>query len=71
MTSDLIRDRGCGPEISGTRITVYDLLPHFLQPDDTESYICKLYDLTPEQVAAARAYVISRPGGGAGPPFAN
>ncbi len=59
MTTDLIHDRGRGPEISGTRITVYSLLPHFLQPEDTESYICKLYDLTPEEVAAARAYVLN------------
>ncbi len=61
MTSDLIHDRGRGPELVGTRITVYDLLVHFLEPDDTEAYICKLYDLTPEQVAAARAYVLNNP----------
>ena len=59
MTSDLIRDRGRGPELLGTRITVYDLLIHFLQPADTEAFICKLYDLTPEQVAAARAYILN------------
>jgi uncharacterized protein (DUF433 family) len=61
MTSDLIHDRGRGPELVGTRITVYDLLVHFLVPEDTEAYICKLYDLTPEQVAAARAYVLNNP----------
>ena len=32
MTTDLIHDRGRGPEIVGTRITVYDLLPDFLDP---------------------------------------
>ncbi len=58
MESDLIRDRGRGPEIVGTRITVYNLLPNFLDPAATEAYICQLYDLTPEQVAAARAYVL-------------
>ncbi len=61
MASDLIHDRGRGPELVGTRITVYDLLVHFLEPDDTEAYICKLYELTPEQVAAARAYVLNNP----------
>ena len=59
MTTDLIHDRGRGPEIIGTRITVYNLLPYFLDPTATEAYICKLYELTPEQVAAARGYVFN------------
>jgi uncharacterized protein (DUF433 family) len=61
MTSDIIQDRGRGPEISGTRITVYDLLPSFLDPTVTEEEICRIYDLTPRQVAAARAYVLGNP----------
>ena len=61
MAINLIHDRGRGPEIIGTRITVYNLLPHFLDPTATESYICRLYDLTPDQVAAARAYVLQNP----------
>jgi uncharacterized protein (DUF433 family) len=59
MGNELIHDRGRGPELVGTRITVYDLLVHFLQAADTEAYICKLYGLVPEQVAAARAYVLN------------
>jgi uncharacterized protein (DUF433 family) len=59
MESDLIHDRGRGPEIVGTRVTVYNLLPNFLDPAATEAYICQLYELTPEQVAAARAYVLN------------
>jgi uncharacterized protein (DUF433 family) len=59
MGTDLIHDRGCGAEIRGTRITVHDLLHHFLDPSETEAYICHLYDLTAEQVAAARAYVLN------------
>jgi uncharacterized protein (DUF433 family) len=59
MPTDLIHDRGRGPEIAGTRITVYNLLPHFLDPTATEAYLCKVYELTPEQVAAARAYVLN------------
>lgn len=59
MSEELIHDRGRGPEIIGTRITVYNLLPHFLDPAATESRICRLYELTPEQVAAARAYVLT------------
>jgi len=60
MSIDVIHDRGRGPEIVGTRITVYDLLPYFLEPDTTEALICRIYDfLTPQQVAAARAYVLN------------
>ncbi|MBM4073155.1 MAG: DUF433 domain-containing protein [Planctomycetes bacterium] len=57
--SDMIHDRGRGPEIVGTRITVYNLLEHFLDPTATEDYICRLYELSREQVAAARAYVLN------------
>ncbi len=59
MSNDLIHDRGRGPEIVGTRITVYNLLSHFLDPTATEAYICRVYELNPEQVAAARAYVLN------------
>src|ERR1700675_916741 len=59
MASDLIQDRGRGPEILGTRITVYNLLSDFLDPTATEASIARIYDLTPEQVAAARAYVLN------------
>jgi uncharacterized protein (DUF433 family) len=61
MTTELIHDRGRGPEIVGTRITVYNLLDDFADPDVTEASICRLYALTPEQVAAARAYVLNHP----------
>ncbi len=61
MATDLIHDRGRGPEIAGTRITVYNLLPHFLDPTATEASICRTYELAPEQVAAARAYVLNNP----------
>lgn len=57
----MIQDRGRGPEITGTRITVYNLLQSFLDPNVTEVEICRVYGLTAEQVAAARAYVLSNP----------
>jgi uncharacterized protein (DUF433 family) len=56
MTNDLMDTHG---EIVGTRITVYNLLPDFLDPTVTEAYLCRLYDLSPEQVSAARAYVLN------------
>jgi uncharacterized protein (DUF433 family) len=59
MADDLIHDRGRGPELVGTRVTVYNLLPHFLDATATEASICQRYSLTPEQVAAARAYVLN------------
>lgn len=59
MKTELIHDRGRGPEIKGTRMTVYNLLSDFLDPFMTEARICALYDLTPDQVAAARAYVLN------------
>lgn len=61
MATDLIDDRGRGPEIVGTRITVYNLLPHFLDAAETEASICRVYQLTAEQVAAARAFVLNNP----------
>jgi uncharacterized protein (DUF433 family) len=61
MATELIHDRGRGPEIVGTRVTVYNLMPQLLDASVTEDQICRLYDLTPEQVAAARAYVLSNP----------
>ena len=50
-----------GPEILGTRLTVYHLLDSFLDPEVTESEICRVYELTARQVAAARAFVLSNP----------
>jgi uncharacterized protein (DUF433 family) len=50
-----------GPEIVGTRLTVYHLLDSFLDPGVTESEVCRVYQLSPEQVAAARAFVLRNP----------
>lgn len=61
MVPDLIQNQGRDLEIAGTRITVYDLLPYFLDPTATEAYICRVYQLSSEQVAAARAYVLNNP----------
>ncbi|HET6575273.1 MAG TPA: hypothetical protein VFG68_16830 [Fimbriiglobus sp.] len=58
MDSPLIHDRGRGPELVGTRITIYNLVPAFLNPDTTEQQVCEWYHLTPAQVAAMRAYFL-------------
>lgn len=44
-----------------TRLTVYHLLDAFLDPSATERDICRIYELTAQQVAAARAYVLRNP----------
>jgi uncharacterized protein (DUF433 family) len=62
MKADLIHDLGQGPQIVGTRILVDHLVGHFLDPEVTEDSIRQRYDLTPEQVAAARAYAFRHPG---------
>ena len=59
MADELIWDRGNGPEIAGTRVSVYTLLPYLLDPTVTEAVISDIYELTPEQIAAARAYVLN------------
>ncbi len=37
------------------------MLEHLLDATETEATICRVYELTPEQVAAARAYVLNNP----------
>src|SRR5271157_2544740 len=61
IEAGLIHDRGRGPEIRGTRITVFTLLPYLLDPTATEEYICCVNQLTPEQVSSARAYILNNP----------
>ena len=58
MANELIDEPAL--EIGGNRLTVYHLLPYFLDPTVTEAYICQLYKLTPEEVAAC-AYVLNNP----------
>jgi len=46
MPADVIEDRGRGPEIVGTRITVYNLLQAFLDRKATEEEICRVYEFS-------------------------
>ncbi|MGL6094269.1 MAG: hypothetical protein ACRC7O_00525 [Fimbriiglobus sp.] len=55
----LIHDRGRGPELIGTRVTVYNLFPDLLQGTRTEASIAAEYDISTEQVAAMRAYILA------------
>jgi hypothetical protein len=58
MANESIHDRGRGPEVKGTRITVYNLLPHFLYPTATEAYICRVEEQTTE-VSSCRGRNVS------------
>ena len=59
METQFVDGQGGGAKIAETRISVYDLLPHFMDPSTTEAQICRLYEMAPEQVAAARAYILN------------
>jgi uncharacterized protein (DUF433 family) len=54
--SAAIIDRGRGPEIEGTRITVYDVL-YKLEWNRTPSEIATDYQLTPDELQAALDYI--------------
>jgi uncharacterized protein (DUF433 family) len=56
MLDSLIDDRG---RLIGTRITVLNLMPYFLDEHFTEQRIAQEYHLTLEQVGAARAYALA------------
>lgn len=49
-----IIDRGRGPEIKGTRITVYDIMDY---EGDHHTEVAALLNLSSEQVLAARKYI--------------
>jgi len=52
----VIIDRGRGPEIAGTRITVYDIFDH-LEGNISPQEIALIFRLSQEQVGAAIAYI--------------
>lgn len=52
----LIIDRGRGPEIAGTRITVYDILD-YTQAGHHHTYIAAILGLSSAQVLAAIRYI--------------
>ena len=55
----LIRDRGRGPELVNSRITVFDLLPNLMDPRQTDADILAWYPtLDAHQLAAVRAYAL-------------
>jgi uncharacterized protein (DUF433 family) len=58
MKHPLIHDRGRGPELVGTRITVYDLIPYLLDPYYSDDIPLAAWpSVTPEGLAALKAYI--------------
>jgi len=56
MTKPRVVDRGDGPKIAGTRITVYTVLD-YLRAGRTRDWIAALLDLSSAQVQAAMDYI--------------
>jgi uncharacterized protein (DUF433 family) len=56
MTKPRIVDRGDGPKIEGTRITVYTVL-EYLRAGRTRDWIAALLNLSSDQVQAALDYI--------------
>ena len=50
----VIIDRGRGPEIKGTRITVYDIMDY---EGDHHTYVAAMLDLSSDEVIAVRKYI--------------
>ena len=56
MDSPLIHDRGRGPELIGTRTTVYDVIPYRLAKHDPD-WIARVMGHTREQIDALYQYM--------------
>ena len=65
MANDLIHDRGRGPEIVGTRITVYNLLPHLLSSNGAPIAASLCSAATKERAHPTKAS-LRHPAGGQG-----
>jgi uncharacterized protein (DUF433 family) len=51
-----IIDRGRGPELAGTRITVFDIIP-YLEAGHTPNYIAAVLNLATDEVLALMRYL--------------
>jgi hypothetical protein len=52
----LMHDRGRGPELRSTRLTVYNVWGELFNPDITEHELCRRYEISPHEVAVLRAF---------------
>jgi hypothetical protein len=56
MDPIIIHDRGRGPELAGTRTTVYDVIPYWLRSRDVQ-YIASALGREPRQIEALIRYI--------------
>ncbi|MBV9124267.1 MAG: DUF433 domain-containing protein [Planctomycetes bacterium] len=56
MQQIAIIDRGRGPELAGTRITVFDIIP-YLEAGHGPTYIAAVLNLSTEEVKALMQYI--------------
>ena len=56
MREIIIRDRGRGPELAGTRITVFDIIP-YLKAGRSPNYIAAVLRLSTAEVLALMKYI--------------
>jgi uncharacterized protein (DUF433 family) len=56
MQQVVIIDRGRGPELAGTRITVFDLIP-YLEAGRSPDYIAAVLELSKAEVDALMQYI--------------
>lgn len=57
VDESIIYDRGRGPEIRGTRVTVFDILDHHPDKGWTVEQLAALFRVSAAQISAALQYV--------------
>jgi len=57
MASELIHDRGRGPELRRCRITVYDLIPYMEDSRYSDGLMLEMWPITAEELAALKQYI--------------
>ncbi len=53
----LMHDRGRGPELRGTRITIYDLIPYLESPGYRDETMLEVWPISREQLEALKQYI--------------
>jgi len=57
MASELIHDRGRGPELRSCRITVYDLIPYLEDSRYADGMMLDIWPITVEELSALKQYI--------------
>jgi uncharacterized protein (DUF433 family) len=57
IINEWMYNRGRGPELRSTRLTVYDLIPYFESGQFTDEALCELFKIRQEELDALRQYI--------------